>query len=147
MNISAKSKYAIRALVELADRTAGDPDRPVRLTDVAAAREIPLQFLEQLFSALRRAGVLRSRRGASGGYSFARPPETVTVLEIVNALDGAVSPAVCTQGECEHLDGCGAASVWLEAKNAVDDVLRRTTIADLLEREQSTRARSMMYHI
>jgi Rrf2 family protein len=147
VNISAKSKYAIRALVELADRTAGDPDRPVRLTDVAAAREIPLQFLEQLFSALRRAGVLRSRRGASGGYSFACPPETVTVLEIVNALDGAVSPAVCTQGECEHLDGCGAASVWLEAKNAVDDVLRRTTIADLLEREQSTRARSMMYHI
>lgn len=147
MNISAKSKYAIRALVELADRTAGDPDRPVRLTDVAAAREIPLQFLEQLFSALRRAGVLRSRRGASGGYSFARPPETVTVLEIVNALDGAVSPAVCTQGECEHLDGCGAASVWLEAKNAIDDVLRRTTIGDLLEREQSTRARSMMYHI
>jgi Rrf2 family protein len=147
VNISAKSKYAIRALVELADRTAGDPDRPVRLTDVAAAREIPLQFLEQLFSALRRAGVLRSRRGASGGYSFARPPETVTVLEIVNALDGAVSPAVCTQGECEHLDGCGAASVWLEAKNAIDDVLRRTTIGDLLEREQSTRARSMMYHI
>jgi Rrf2 family iron-sulfur cluster assembly transcriptional regulator len=147
VNISAKSKYAIRALVELADRTEGDPDRPVRLTDVASGREIPLQFLEQLFSTLRRAGVLRSRRGASGGYSFARPPETITVLEIVNALDGDLSPAVCTQGECEHLDGCGAASVWLEAKNAVDDVLRRATIASLLERERSTQQRSMMYHI
>jgi Rrf2 family iron-sulfur cluster assembly transcriptional regulator len=147
VNISAKSKYAIRALVELADRTEGDPDRPVRLTDVATGREIPLQFLEQLFSTLRRAGVLRSRRGASGGYSFARPPETITVLEIVNALDGDLSPAVCTQGECEHLEGCGAASVWLEAKNAVDDVLRRATIAGLLERERSTQQRSMMYHI
>jgi Rrf2 family protein len=147
VNISAKSKYAIRALVELADRTEGDPERPVRLTDVATGREIPLQFLEQLFSTLRRAGVLRSRRGASGGYSFARPPETITVLEIVNALDGDLSPAVCTQGECEHLEGCGAASVWLEAKNAIEDVLRRATIAGLLERERSTQQRSMMYHI
>jgi DNA-binding IscR family transcriptional regulator len=69
------------------------------------------------------------------------------VLEIVNALDGDLSPAVCTQGECEHLEGCGAASVWLEAKNAIEDVLRRATIAGLLERERSTQQRSMMYHI
>jgi Rrf2 family protein len=98
MNISAKSRYAVRALVELAERAEVDPARPVRLTDIAGGREIPLQFLEQLFSSLRRAGVLRSRRGASGGYFFARPPEDVTVLDVVEALDGLVTPATCTQG-------------------------------------------------
>jgi Rrf2 family protein len=147
MNISAKSRYAVRALVELAERAEVDPARPVRLTDIAGGREIPLQFLEQLFSSLRRAGVLRSRRGASGGYFFARPPEDVTVLDVVEALDGLVTPATCTQGECERLDGCGAASVWIEAKDAVEQVLGSCTIADLCERERRVRDRSAMYYI
>jgi Rrf2 family cysteine metabolism transcriptional repressor len=147
MNISAKSKYAVRALVELAERAESDPARPVRLTEIAGGREIPLQFLEQLFSALRRAGVLRSRRGACGGYFFARPPEQVTVLDVVEALDGLVTPATCTQGVCERLDGCGAASVWIEAKDAVEHVLGSCTIADLCERERNSRDRSAMYYI
>ena len=73
MNVSAKSKYAVRALVELAERSEARPDRLVRLTDVASARGIPLQFLEQLFASLRRAGIVHSRRGACGGFLFARP--------------------------------------------------------------------------
>ena len=72
MNISAKSKYAVRALVELAERGRGSPDHLVRLTDVATARGIPLQFLEQLFASLRRAGIVKSRRGACGGFSGCR---------------------------------------------------------------------------
>ena len=147
MNISAKSKYAVRALVELAVRGADDPSKPVRLTDIAAGREIPLQFLEQLFSALRRAGVLCSRRGASGGYLFARPPEQVTVLNVVEALDGMFTPATCTQGECTHLIDCGAASVWIEAKDAVEQVLAANTIADLVERERRLHAGAAMYYI
>lgn len=147
MNISAKSKYAVRALVELAERTAADSSKPVRLTEIAEGRDIPLQFLEQLFSALRRTGVLRSRRGASGGYLFARPPEQVTVLEIVEALDGLLTPAVCTQGQCERLEGCGAASVWIEAKDALEHVLGSCTIADLAERESRARSDSAMYYI
>ena len=147
MNISAKSKYAVRALVELAERGQGDPDRLVRLTDVAAARGIPLQFLEQLFAALRRAGVVRSRRGACGGFLLARPPAQITVLEVVEILDGLVSPAVCTQGECERIEECGPAAVWLEAKQALEQVLRDTTIADLAEREFARAPRETMYYI
>jgi len=150
MNISAKSKYAVRALVELAERTEADPGRVVRLNDIATGRGIPLQFLEQLFAALRRAGIVKSRRGASGGYQFARPPAQVTVLEVVETLDGLVSPAVCTQGECERIDECGPAAVWLEAKEAVEQVLRQTTIADLAERErerQRAHQGASMYYI
>ena len=147
MNISAKSKYAVRALVELAERAASDPSIPVRLTDIAAGREIPLQFLEQLFSTLRRAGVLRSRRGASGGYLFARSPEQVTVLDVVEALDGLLKPAICTQGECAHLVDCGVASVWIEAKDAVEQVLAASTIADLVERERRLRVGAAMDYV
>jgi Rrf2 family cysteine metabolism transcriptional repressor len=146
MNISARSKYAVRALVELAQRSDGET--PVRLTDVASTREMPLQFLEQVFASLRRAGIVRSRRGACGGFALARPAEEITVLEVVEVLDGLLSPAVCTQGECERIDGCGAAVVWLEAKAAVEDVLRRTTVASLAERERSIAAgTSAMYYI
>jgi Rrf2 family protein len=147
MNISAKSKYAVRALVELAERTQGQPGRLVRLTDVAQARNIPLQFLEQLFAGLRRAGIVKSRRGASGGFVFARPPAEVTVLDVVETLDGLVSPAVCTQGECERIEECGPAAVWLEAKEALEQVLRQTTIADLAERELARVPHEAMYYI
>ena len=147
MNISAKSKYAVRALVELAERGQGDPGHLVRLTDVATARAIPLQFLEQLFAALRRAGIVKSRRGACGGFLLARPPAQITVLEVVETLDGLVAPAVCTQGECERIEECGPAAVWLEAKLALEQVLRDTTIADLAERELARTPREAMYYI
>jgi Rrf2 family protein len=147
VNISAKSRYAVRALVELAEREETAPGRPVRLGDIAGSRDIPPQFLEQLFSSLRRAGLLRSHRGASGGFSFARRPDEVSVLEVVEALDGLLSPATCTQGECDRLDGCGAAGVWIEARQALENVLGRTTIAALLERERRARERPAMYYI
>ena len=147
MNISMKSRYAVRALTELARREETAPGKPVRLGDIADSSDMPLQFLEQVFSALRRAGVVRSRRGAAGGYSLARPAAEISVLEVVAALDGVPSPAECTQGLCERVDGCGAASVWIEAQQALAKVLGDTTIADLLAREDALRGRAPMYHI
>jgi len=147
VNISMKSRYAVRALTELARREETAPGKPVRLGDIAHSRDMPLQFLEQVFSALRRAGVVRSRRGAAGGYSLARPAAEISVLEVVAALDGVPSPAECTQGLCERVDGCGAASVWIEAQQALAKVLGGTTIGDLLAREDALRGRAPMYHI
>jgi Rrf2 family cysteine metabolism transcriptional repressor len=147
VNISMKSRYAVRALTELARREETTPGKPVRLGDIADSRDMPLQFLEQVFAALRRGGVVRSRRGAAGGYSLARPPTDITVLEVVAALDGVPSPAECTQGLCERVDGCGAASVWIEAQQALAKVLAGTSIADLLAREDALRGRAPMYHI
>jgi Rrf2 family protein len=147
VNISMKSRYAVRALTELAARDTTDPGKPIRLGDIADARDIPLQFLEQVFAALRRAGIVRSRRGASGGYALGRPAGDISVLEVVGALDGLPSPADCTQGLCERVDGCGAASVWLEAQQALEGVLGGTTIEDLRRREQILRQQAPMYHI
>ncbi len=85
LSITSKSPYALRALTELARH--GDAG-PVPIGELARRREIPVQFLEQLFAVLRRAGVLRSQRGVKGGYSFAREPSEITVLEVVELLDG-----------------------------------------------------------
>src|SRR6185436_961646 len=85
LSITSKSPYAVRALAELA-RSGGAG--PVPIGELARRRNIPVQFLEQLFAVLRRAGILRSQRGVKGGYSFARDPGDITVLEIVELLDG-----------------------------------------------------------
>ena len=147
MNISMKSRYAVRALIELARYEQTSPGKPVRLGDIADKRDVPLQFLEQVFASLRRAGIVRSRRGASGGYSLARPAAEISVLDVVAALDGVPSPAECTQGLCDKVDGCGASSVWIEAQQALEDVLGGTTIGDLLAREDALRGGAPMYHI
>ena len=147
MNISMKSRYAVRALTELARREETQPGKPVRLGDIAESRDMPLQFLEQVFAALRRGGVVRSRRGAAGGYSLAHPAAEISVLEVVASLDGVPSPAECTQGLCERIDGCGASSVWIEAQQALEKVLGGTSIGDLLAREDALRGRAPMYQI
>ena len=130
ISITTKSPYAVRALVELA-RTGAD-GAPVPIGELARRRDIPVQFLEQLFAALRRAGVLRSQRGVKGGYVFARDPSEITVLEIVELLDGPV--------------GREAEGVLAEAAAAARAVLERTTVADELEREARA-AGVAMYHI
>jgi len=147
VNISMKSRYAVRALTELARVEQTQTGKPVRLGEIAERRDMPLQFLEQVFAALRRGGVVRSRRGAAGGYTLARPADEITVLDVVAALDGVPSPAECTQRRCEQVDSCGAAYVWIEAQQALEDVLTSTSIGDLLRREDSLRSGAPMYHI
>jgi Rrf2 family transcriptional regulator, cysteine metabolism repressor len=146
MNVSSKSRYAVDALVELALRSGGRA-RPVRAADLAAERDLPEHFVEQLFGTLRRGGMLTSRRGAGGGFAFARRPERVTVLDVVEALDGPVTVAACTGGPCEQEDTCGPASVWHDAVKAFEGVLATTTIADLAERERQLRTGEPTYDI
>ena len=128
LSITSKSPYALRALTELA--RAGNAG-PVPLAELARRRDIPLQFLEQLFAVLRRGGILKSQRGVKGGYSFARDPSTVTVLEVVELLDGTL--------------GAGAESVFAEAAAAARAVLANATIADVVERENRAAGASMYY--
>jgi DNA-binding IscR family transcriptional regulator len=129
ISITSKSPYALAALVEL--HSYGDRG-PVPIAELARRREIPVQFLEQLFATLRRAGVLRSQRGVKGGYSFGRPPAEITVLELVELLDGPV--------------GKGATGVFADAAEAARSVLAGATIADVAEAEARA-AGAPMYHI
>jgi Rrf2 family protein len=129
ISITSKSPYALAALAELGRSGAAGP---VPIAELARRRGIPAQFLEQLFAVLRRAGVLRSQRGVKGGYSFAREPSSVTVLEIVELLDGSL--------------GKDANGVFADAAAAAREVLARTTIADVIERE-AREAGAAMYYI
>jgi Rrf2 family transcriptional regulator, cysteine metabolism repressor len=129
ISITSKSPYAVLALAELG-RSAGSG--PVSIGELARRRGVPVQFLEQLFAVLRRAGVLVSQRGVKGGYRFARDPATVSVLEVVELLDGPL--------------GRDAQGVFADAAAAARAVLERTTIADIVERE-AREAGASIYHI
>ena len=120
ISVTSKSRYAVVALAEL----ARSGDRPVPIGQVAERRDMPVQFLEQLFSTLRRAGLLNSQRGVRGGYTLARAPEEITVLDVVQALDGRL-------GE----EGREAGGIWAEGVEALRGVFRNTTIADIARRE------------
>jgi Rrf2 family cysteine metabolism transcriptional repressor len=128
LSITTKSPYALRALAELA-RVGGDA--PVPIGELARRRDIPVQFLEQLFAVLRRAGILKSQRGVKGGYSFARDPAEITVLEVVELLDGRL--------------GAGAEAIFAEAAAAARAILATATIADVVERENRAAGATMYY--
>ena len=127
ISITTKSPYALQALAEL----GRSGDAPVPIGELARRRDIPVQFLEQLFAVLRRAGLLKSQRGVKGGYSFAREPSEITVLEVVELLDGPL--------------GAGAQSVFAEAAAAARAVLANVTVADVVEREAQEAGAAMYY--
>ncbi|HET9105299.1 MAG TPA: Rrf2 family transcriptional regulator [Solirubrobacteraceae bacterium] len=132
ISITSKSPYALSALVELYRQGGSDTTRPVPLAELARRRAIPPQFLEQLFASLRRAGLLRSQRGVKGGYSFARDPETITVREIVELLDGPI--------------GRDSTGVFARAAQACGAVLAEATVASVAEDEIAASI-APMYHI
>ena len=146
MNVSSKSRYALMALVELDLRTRGE-QKPVRLTDLAAERRIPEQYLEQLFAALRRAGVLAGHRGVGGGFTFARRPDRVSVLAVVEALDGAPDFAPSARESSDPRERATGGAVWQAAGAAYQDVLAHTTVSDLAERELQLGAGGPAYEI
>jgi Rrf2 family protein len=131
ISVTSKSRYAVVALAEL----ARSGSQPMPIGQLAERRGIPVQFLEQLFSTLRRAGILVSHRGAKGGYTLARPADEINVLQVVQALDGVL-------GE----EGREAGGIWADGVEALRSTFRETTIADVARRE-AEEAGAGMYHI
>jgi Rrf2 family protein len=128
---TAKADYAVRAAVELA--AAGGSGEPVKADDIAAAQSIPLNFLENILAELRRAGIVESRRGAAGGYLLARPPEEISVADVIRAVEGplanvrGMSPdALEYHGSAERLR-----DVWVALRANVRAVLEQVTLADV----------------
>jgi Rrf2 family cysteine metabolism transcriptional repressor len=131
ISVTSKSRYAVVAMAEL----ARSGERPVPIATLAERRGIPVQFLEQLFSTLRRGGLLTSHRGMKGGYTLAHPAEEITVLEVVQALDGRVG---------QEADEAGG--IWAEGVGALRSVFSQVTIAEIARRE-AEEAGSQTYHI
>ena len=133
MKISTKGRYALRLMLELAIHSEGSA---VPLRDVAQRQEISDKYLEQIVTQLSRAGLVRSVRGAGGGYLLTRTPEGYTVGEILRVLEGSLAPVSCADGVgcCERADRCVTVEVWREIQATVDGVVDHLTLADLVRR-------------
>ena len=130
MRISAKADYAVRAVVELA---AAEGDKPVKAERVATAQEIPLNFLENILGELRHAGIVRSHRGAEGGFRLARAADQITIADIVRAVEGPL--ASVRGGPPEQASYPGAAEalprVWIAVRANLRKVVEHVTVADI----------------
>ena len=131
MRISAKADYAVRAAVELA--AAADEDRPVKAERIATAQGIPLNFLENILGELRHAGIVRSQRGAEGGFRLAKASNQITVADVIRAVEGPL--ASVRGGPPEEAAYPGAAEalprVWIAVRANLRAVVERVTLADL----------------
>jgi Rrf2 family protein len=147
VKLSTRTRYAARAMAELAKVPAPGI---ASLKDVARSQELSPKYLERIFNTLRARGLLRSVRGLHGGYALARPPETITLREVCEILDGSVAPVDCVDcpESCPRKDICPTRDTWVEITQAVVGVLQRTTIRDLAERQtEGAGASPPMYHI
>jgi Rrf2 family protein len=129
MRVSAKADYAARAAVELSTAT----DKPMKADRIAEAQDIPAKFLETILLELKHAGIVRSQRGPDGGYTLARPPEEISVADVIRAVDG---PLANVRGDRpENMEYAGAAApltdVWIAVRAALRDILETTTLANL----------------
>lgn len=131
MQISARSDYALRALIATAGFSDGGP---VSATKLAEAQAIPLGFLHDIMSDLRRAGLLTSQRGTDGGYTLARPPTEITVGDVLRAINGSLSTVRGLPPDQVNYHGVASSlpELWLTLHEAIADVVDRTTLADLL---------------
>ncbi len=134
MRISSRAHYGLRMMTELAKAYGGPP---LSLAQIAKVEHMPLAYLEQLVAPLRRAGIIEGTRGLHGGYRMNRSPESVTVLEIVELMEGPVAPVECLAegyetGSCQMEPECLSRPLWARLQTAVKQVLGGTSLADLL---------------
>jgi len=136
MKLSAREQYGLRAMIELGMRHGRGP---VSLNEVAEAQGVSLGYLEQIVPALKEADLVRSTRGARGGYELSRSPLDITVGDVVRALqEGYIVPLKCITGSeaqesCEREEICAARDVWKKVHEGIVEVLDATTLADLVE--------------
>lgn len=128
--ISKKGDYAIRGMVYLAGQP---PDRVVLAGQIARAMDVPPLFLAKILQQFGKVGLVRSVRGSGGGFRLGRPPGEITLLEIVEAVEGPVMPSRCvlTGGACSRKEGCTVHPVWKKVQKSVVDILGGVTLEDL----------------
>ncbi len=142
MKVSTKSRYGLAAMVDLAEQYGKGP---VALRSVAARQQVSEHYLEQLMSSLRRAGFVRSVRGAQGGYVLAKEPNTISVGEIVRAMEGPIAPVDCLLAErgeqnpyCDKTCDCIRRNIWQKMGDSINDTLDSISLASLCREGSGT---------
>lgn len=151
MKLSTKGRYGIRAMFDLAMRHGTGP---IPLRSIAERQEISEHYLEQLIASLRKAGLVKSVRGAHGGYMLIKEPKEITVGEVIRTLEGPIAPTDCVSDECDHscqnTDDCVTRIIWERLKESIDEVLDDITLDDLCQQaleKQHSQDHGFMYHI
>ncbi len=136
MRLSSRGRYSTKAMLDLAMHCH---EGPILVKDISGRQGMTEQYLEQLFIPLRAAGLVRSIRGAGGGYYLARPPAEIKLSEVIRASEGATAPVECAEEPrlCPQSDRCVTRDLWVEMKKAIDKVLESTTLLDLVEQQQA----------
>jgi len=144
MKLSTRTRYGIRAILELAENYGNGP---LQLRVIARDQGVSVKYLEQLMAMLKAAGIVRSVRGSKGGYILAKSPGQVTVSDCFQCLEGSVITTECVDDDsyCERTNDCIARQVWTEVQKAVMGVLQSMTLQNLVDRAQKNK--SINYHI
>lgn len=134
MMISTRGRYGLRLILDIAGESEG---KPVPVKEIAKRQEISEKYLEQIIMPMTKAGLLKSVRGAQGGYVLAKPAEEITAGEVLRAAEGSIAPVECCEIGCDHKEGCITYGLYARIKEAVDSVVDSTTIADMLNDTRS----------
>jgi len=138
MKLTRGGEYGIRGVMYLAQH---DDGKVSMLSTIAKAQDVPPRFLAKIFQALAKAGVVKSHRGAKGGFSLGRPASEITMKDVIEAIEGPICLNLCliTEGECSRDKICPAHAIWEEAQGKMMDVLSRANFADLAQAERQLR--------
>jgi Rrf2 family protein len=153
--ISKRTQYGLKAMLALGIRYG---EGPVLIATLSKQETIPIKFLELILLDLKASGLLESKKGPKGGYQLSRPPSTITVGSLIRLMEGPLAPLPCASEtafrpcpECEDVESCGTRIIMRQVRDAIANVLDRTTLADLIRQVESARAKSkqapLMYHI
>ena len=134
MQITRAGEYGILGLINLARRAPGET---AMIEEVSQTEKIPKSFLAKIFQHLAKAGLVRSVRGAGGGFVLAMEPDQITALQVIEAIEGKIVFQRCLQEEpeCEHFGGCALCGLFEQAQDGMKEVLMRTTLSDLIKRQ------------
>jgi len=133
MRLTTKGRYAVTAILDLA---LHDAQAPITLSDISSRQELSLSYLEQLFSALRKCGLVSSVRGPGGGYRLARPAAEISIADVIAAVDESVDVTRCGGlGNCQDGGRCLAHDLWMSLSEQIRGFLSGITLADLVEKQ------------
>ncbi len=147
MKMSTRGRYGIRALYELALHYG---EGPVLIKDIAKRQGISQNYLEQIVLVLKAAGIIKSLRGAKGGITLARPPHQISLIEAIQTLEGSVAPVECVDNAeaCPRANFCASRDIWVEMKQAINQVLVSKTLQDLVDQHKiKEQPKPGMYYI
>ena len=153
--ISKRTQYGLKAMLALANRYG---EGPIQIATVSKQEAIPMKFLESILLDLKSSGLLDSKKGPRGGYQLSRPPSTITVGSLIRIIEGPLAPLPCASEtafraceECGDVESCGTRIIMRQVRDAIANVLDRTTLAELVRQVESARVKGtrepLMYYI